>query len=52
MSIQRPRAEGGLPNSTKRNSLFYADDLITLSRSQLGMQDCLNNYLHIATLGC
>ena len=32
-----------LPNGTKLNSLFYADDLIILSRSKLGLQNCLNN---------
>ena len=31
-----------LPNGTKLNSLFYADDLIILSRSKLGLQNCLN----------
>ena len=31
-----------LPNGTKRNSLFYANDLIILSRSKLGSQNCLN----------
>ena len=38
-----------LPNGTKLNSLFYADDLIILSRSKLGLQNC---NLHIATPGC
>ena len=27
-----------LPNGTKLNSLFYADDLIILSRSKVGLQ--------------
>ena len=31
-----------LPNGTKLNSLFYAEDLIKLSRSKLGLQNCLN----------
>ena len=31
-----------LPNGTKLNSLFYADDLIILSRSKVGLQNCLN----------
>ena len=31
-----------LPNGTKLNSLFYADDLIILSRSKLRLQNCLN----------
>ena len=31
-----------LPNGTKINSLLYADDLIILSRSKLGLQNCLN----------
>ena len=31
-----------LPNGTKLNSLFYADDLIMLSRSKLGLQNYLN----------
>ena len=31
-----------LPNGTKINSLLYADDLIILSRSKLGLQICLN----------
>ena len=31
-----------LPNATKLNSLLYADHLITLSRSKLGLQNCLN----------
>ena len=31
-----------LPNGTKLNSLLYADDLIILSRSKLGLQNCLN----------
>ena len=30
-----------LPNGTKLNSLFYADDLIILSRSKVGLQNCL-----------
>ena len=32
-----------LPNGTKLSSLFYADDLIILSRSKLGLQNCLNS---------
>ena len=31
-----------LPNGTKLNSLLYADDLIILSRSRIGLQNCLN----------
>ena len=31
-----------LPNGTKVNSLLYADDLIILSRSKIGLQNCLN----------
>ena len=31
-----------LPNGVKLNSLLYADDLILLSRSQQGLQNCLN----------
>ena len=31
-----------LPNGTRLNSLLYADDLIILSRSKLGLQNCLN----------
>ena len=31
-----------LPNGTKLNSLFYADDLLILSRSKLGLQNCLD----------
>ena len=31
-----------LPNGTKLNSLLYADDLIILSRSKVGLQNCLN----------
>ena len=31
-----------LPNGTKLNSLFYADDLIILSPSKLGLQNCLH----------
>ena len=31
-----------LPNGTKLSSLLYADDLIILSRSKAGLQDCLN----------
>ena len=30
------------PNGNKLNSLFYADDLIILSRSKVGLQNCLN----------
>ena len=33
-----------LPNSTKINSLFYADDLIILSRSKTGLQNCLDKF--------
>ena len=32
-----------LPSGTKLSSLFYADDLIILSRSKLGLQNCLNS---------
>ena len=31
-----------LPNGLKLNSLSYADDLIILSRSKVGLQNCLN----------
>ena len=31
-----------LPNGTKLNSLLYADDLIILSRSKTGLQNCLD----------
>ena len=31
-----------LPDGTKINSLLYADDLILLSRSKIGLQNCLN----------
>ena len=31
-----------LPNGTKLSSLLYADDLIILSRSKAGLQNCLN----------
>ena len=31
-----------LPNGTKLSSLLYADDLIMLSRSKAGLQNCLN----------
>ena len=31
-----------LPNGTKLNSLLYADDLIILSRSKVGLQNCLS----------
>ena len=31
-----------LPNGTRLNSLLYADDLIILSQSKLGLQNCLN----------
>ena len=31
-----------LPNGTRLNSLLYADDLIILSRSKRGLQNCLN----------
>jgi len=31
-----------LPNGMKINSLLYADDLIILSRSKTGLQNCLN----------
>ena len=30
-----------LPNGTKINSILYADDLIILSRSKIGLQHCL-----------
>ena len=32
-----------LPNGTKLNSLLYADDLVILSRSKSGLQNCLNS---------
>ena len=31
-----------LPNGEKINSLLYADDLVILSRSKTGLQNCLN----------
>ena len=31
-----------LPNDTKLNSFLYTDDLIILSRSKVGLQNCLN----------
>ena len=31
-----------LPNGTKLNSLLYADDLIIISRSKIGLPNCLN----------
>ena len=31
-----------LPNGTKLSSLLYGDDLIILSRSKAGLQNCLN----------
>ena len=31
-----------LPNETKLNCLLYADDLVILSRSKVGLQNCLN----------
>ena len=31
-----------LPNGAKLNSLLYADDLVILSRSKIGLQNCLN----------
>ena len=31
-----------LPNGPKLNSLLYADDLVILSRSKIGLQNCLN----------
>ena len=31
-----------LPNGIKLSSLLYADDLIILSRSKAGLQNCLN----------
>ena len=31
-----------LPNGIKINSLLYADDLVILSRSKIGLQNCLN----------
>ena len=33
-----------LPNGTKLNALLYADDLISLSRSKTGLQNCLNTF--------
>ena len=32
-----------LPNGAKLNSLLYADDLVILSRSKIGLQNCLNS---------
>jgi hypothetical protein len=31
-----------LPNKTKLNCLLYADDLVILSRSKIGLQNCLD----------
>ena len=31
-----------LPNGTKLNSFLYSDDLIIISRSKIGLQNCLN----------
>ena len=31
-----------LPNGTKLNCLMYADDLIILSKTKLGLQNCLD----------
>ena len=31
-----------LPNKTKLNYLLYADDLVILSRSKIGLQNCLD----------
>ena len=33
-----------LPNGAKINYLFYADDLIILSRSKTGLQNCLDKF--------
>ena len=33
-----------LPNRAKLNSLFYADDLIILSWSETGLQNCLDKF--------
>ena len=33
-----------LPNGAKLNSLFYADDLIILSWSETGLQNCLDKF--------
>ena len=33
-----------LPNGMKLNSLSYADDLIILSRSKVGLQNCVNTF--------
>ena len=42
-----------LPNGTKLNSYLYADDLIIISRSKIGLQYCLNtDYPLFSTLGC
>ena len=32
-----------LPNGTKLRTLLYADDLILLSKSKQGLQNCINN---------
>ena len=34
-----------LPNGAKLSSLLYADDLVILSRSKIGLQNCLNTLL-------
>ena len=41
-----------LPNGTKLSSLLYADDLIILSRSKAGLQNCLNALPSTADRGC
>ena len=38
-----------LPNGAKLNSLLYADDLIILSRSKTGFQNCLNTLSSFCT---
>ena len=41
-----------LPNGTKLNSLLYADDLIIISRSKIGLQNCLNTLSSFCNFGC
>ena len=38
-----------LPNGAKLNSLLYADDLIILSRSKTGLQNCLDKLSSFCT---
>jgi len=38
-----------LPNGTKLTSLMYADDLVLLSKSQEGLQNCINSVADFCT---